>query len=283
MGAFSNKTVALIGCGALGSRLAPILRQQGAIVHGFRRNASQLPDGIIAHAMDVHQPSSLGALKANAWDYVVISLSPDAFTSEAYQQTYVQGLKNILASLNTARLECLLWISSTSVYAQDDDSWVDELSPTEPESFSGPAQLAAEQLLNPWPQASIIRVAGIYRSERYRLAERVQQGLISATIEPDSYSNRIHLDDCVGVIAHLFRYSQTHALEKCYLACDHEPVRYSVLLNWLAEQLGVPLNDGKPSAIARASSKRCSNQRLLNTGYDFLHPDFRSGLKRLFE
>ena len=271
--------VALIGCGDIGGRLAKLLVDQGAEVHGFRRNAEALPDFIHAHSLDVQDVSRLQALTDIAFDYVVITLTPDRFSEDTYQQTYVQGLANILACLNRSRLQRLFWASSTSVYAQNDDSWVDELSPTQPASFSGRMQLQAEALLADMAQATVLRFSGIYREGKYRLLERIKQGEISQTITPDPYSNRIHVDDCAGALAHLIlRSEQGLPVDALYIASDCLPVRYSDLVTWLAEKSGFALNKAGVSAIGRAGSKRCSNQRLLASGYRFLYPDYQHGL-----
>lgn len=276
----SGKHIALIGCGDIGCRLAALLNNDGAAVHGFRRNAAALPQGITAHAMDVCDAASLQVLADTAFDYVVITLSPDRFSEETYRQTYVGGLTNILSMLNRSRLRRLFWVSSTSVYHQNDDSWVDEASATEPQSFSGRMQLAAEQLLAAIPQACIVRFAGIYRDGSYRLLERMKAGELGAAVSPDPYSNRIHVDDCAGILAHLIRRdAQGLPLERVYVGSDCEPVRYSVLVHWLAQQAGLALKPEGTMAIARAGSKRCSNRRVLDSGYQFRYPDFRQGLQ----
>lgn len=279
-----NQTIALIGCGKIGVRLAKHLHAQGAIVHGFRRNTANLPSFIHAHSLDIQQPHSLNTLKNTAFSYVVITLSPDAFTEESYQRTYVDGLKNILAALNTSQLKHIFWTSSSSVYAQNDDSWVDENSPTEPSSFSGQAQLQAEQLLADIPNSTIVRFSGIYNSERYRLLDKVRAGEIKRNIAPDSFSNRIHVEDCAAIFAHLIALltKQQH-IAPVYLASDCQSVRYSELVSWLAEKSQVTLDDEGESHISKVGSKRCSNKRLLETGYQFIYPNYQSGLLPLLQ
>lgn len=276
----SGKRVALIGCGDIGGRLAKLLLARGAEVHGFRRNAAALPDYVHAHSVDVQDIASLRVLTDIAFDFVVITLTPDRFSEETYRQTYVQGLANILACLNRSRLQRLLWASSTSVYAQNDDSWVDESSITAPSSFSGRMQLQAEALLADVPQATVVRFSGIYRDSQYRLLERIKRGEISQTIQPDPYSNRIHVDDCAGALAHLIgRSAQALPVEALYLASDCLPVRYSDLLYWLAEQSGFTLEKEGVSEVGKAGSKRCNNQRLLDSGYQFIYADYKQGLQ----
>lgn len=277
-----GKTVALIGCGRLGLLLAPQLQRQGATVTAFRRNISQLPSDLTAQNLDIHQADSLVQLAEQQFDYIVITLTPDAFTEEAYQKTYVQGLINILSAIKNCTPERLLWVSSTGVYHQNQDEWVDENSPTLPQRFSGQALLAAEELLNGLDFATIVRFSGIYRSESYRLFDQLNRGELCHQIEPDSFSNRIHQDDCAGILLHLLQLSaQGKLLEKIYLASDCEPVRYSELVQWLSLRAGKSLNKIGSSNLSKVGSKRCSNQRLLDSGYRFIYPSFREGLTEL--
>lgn len=273
-----GQRIALIGCGDIGIRLASLLDE--ADVHAMRRNTASLPQGLTAYSMDVTKPETLDVLRNTAFDYVVITLTPDRFSEETYQETYVNGLANILKALNTTKLKRLFWVSSTSVYGQDDDSWVDEQSPLQPKNFSGRMQLAAENLLAEISNATIVRFAGIYRSGTYRLLERIKDGELGDTIVPDPFSNRIHVDDCAGVMAHLIkRDNEGLGIERIYVASDNFPVRYSELLNWLAIESGYALQKGMVSEIARAGSKRCINKKLLESGYQFIYPDFKAGLQ----
>ena len=114
-----------------------------------------------------------------------------------------------------------------------------------------------------------MRFAGIYGPGRTRLVERVRAG------DPCSaaYTNRIHRDDCAGVLRHLLRLERPLPL---YLAADREPATQCAVMTWMAERLGLPA----PS-IADAGDgslgKRCRNARLVSSGYEFEYPSFREG------
>ena len=70
-------------------------------------------------------------------------------------------------------------------------------------------------------------------------------------------------------------------LEDCYLASDCEPVRLDEVVAWVREQL--PCAKPGPDARkgGRAGSKRCDNQRLLDSGFRFRYPDFRVGYQEM--
>ena len=101
---------------------------------------------------------------------------------------------------------------------------------------------------------------------------------------PVLYTNRIHRDDCVGFLAHLVqRQERSESVEPCYLAVDNEPVPMWDVKQWLAVQLGVDpqqLSDGERN---RRNSKRCSNKRMLATGYQLQYPNYQSGYSEVVQ
>jgi NAD dependent epimerase/dehydratase family enzyme len=54
---------------------------------------------------------------------------------------------------------------------------------------------------------------------------------------------------------------------------------------WLAQELGLDSEHLKieSSASTIRASKRCSNQRLLDSGYQFLYPTFKEGYKMVLK
>lgn len=75
----------------------------------------------------------------------------------------------------------------------------------------------------------------------------------------------------------------TH-LERIYLGVDHEPTDRRVVAEWLVSRLGAESRrktDG-PSGRAR-TNKRCSNARLVASGYEFRYPTFREGFATVLE
>ncbi|MCR8923780.1 NAD-dependent epimerase/dehydratase family protein [Dasania sp. GY-MA-18] len=264
----------IVGCGDIGIKLAESLPETVS-VYGLRRDIGALPAGIIGLQADVTQPDSLSALADIAFDAVVISLTPGESSDERYQQVYVQGTSNLLSALNAKSLQRLIFVSSTSVYGQSDDSWVDEHSPTQPSRYSGRRLLEAEQVCLAFGQqqgiaSSIVRFAGIYGPGRLRLVRDVLAGKAS----PPRYSNRIHRDDCAGFLSHLLQLPLAQ-LQPCYVGVDDMPVRLTEVKAWLAKQL-----QREPLAAAQTATggaKRCSNQRMKQSGYHLIYSNYQQG------
>lgn len=175
-----------------------------------------------------------------------------------------------------APLRRLVYVSSTAVYAQDDGSWVDETSPTTPSHFSGQRLREGEDLaLAAGVSAAVLRLAGIYGPGRSRLIDEVRSGAAVVGDGPPMWTNRIHRDDCAGAIAHLLALP---APAPIWLGVDHEPADRGLVLDWLADRLGVPRPRRVPGATrGRGGNKRCDGGRLRAAGYVFRYPTFRDG------
>jgi hypothetical protein len=94
------------------------------------------------------------------------------------------------------------------------------------------------------------------------------------------YTNRIHRDDCAGILQFLVgRRLRGEFLAPLYLGVDSEPAPMWEVRHWIAAELGVALDDaaGDAQGGRAPGSKRCSNRRLLEAGYAFRYPDFRAG------
>jgi nucleoside-diphosphate-sugar epimerase len=273
-----DKKVLIVGCGDIGIALGLKLIAAGNEVWGLLRS-KKLPLPLNTIRADVTQVNSLYPIESLSLDYVVVTLTPGEFNDEAYQRIFVRGLSNLLEALQSQpTIKRLFFVSSTSVYHQNDSAWVDEESAVAPTSFSGKRLLEAEQLLaSSSLNYTVIRFAGIYGPGRRRLIDQVKakQGCSQF---PELYTNRIHRDDCVGFLAHLLSLdSEGKILDPCYLGVDSEPVTMWQLKRWLAQQVDIVPDDLEQTAITRRSSKRCSNRRLLATGYVLQYDSYRLG------
>lgn len=279
--------ILFVGCGELGSAVGNQLAAAGHQCFGLRRQCNQLPDAFQAVPADVTRAETLQHLPP-ALDYLVYTLTPAGFDPQSYRQAYVQGLDNIITALQQQgqQLRRLLYVSSSAVYHQHQGEWVDENSDTEPSGFSGQAMLAAEQLLQagPYPGTSV-RFSGIYGPGRERLIDWARQG-VSCPRTPPHYSNRIHRDDCVGVLKHLLELDMRgQPLDSIYLASDPNPASFADILDWLRQQTGIGHADPQQAITKRlrAGNKRCCSQRLLDSGYRFKYPDYRAGFKAMLD
>jgi len=269
--------VLIAGCGDIGSRLGSQLSDAGHQVYGIRRNTDLLPEGIHPIAADLHQdnldlPTDL--------DYVFYMASAGKYNDFAYYQAYVAGMKNLLNALAGQSIKRLFFTSSTSVFSQSEGEWVTEDSPAEEHNFSSKRILEGEQLaLNARFPATVVRFGGIYGPGRTHIIDQVMKG--KAQCMEDVYSNRIHTDDCVGVLSHLMHLDNPDSL---YIGVDNQPTLSCEVYEWLAEQLSVgTIEHAEPTENSRLmrSNKRLSNARLRASGYQFIYPTYQEGYASL--
>lgn len=274
------KKVLILGCGDLGSRLAQHLNPELFQVTGLRRTYTPDNNHLRYLSCDVTDQAALGNVVAAGVDIVVITMTPAERSDSGYQQAYVQTNEVLLRALRDEKQspELIVFVSSTAVYAQDDGSLVDETSSTHPESFSGKRLLEAENVLRDSEFAHVIlRFSGIYGPGRRRLIEQVKQGKASPSA---SYTNRIHIEDGAGFIAHLI--NDTGSPASTYIVTDSTPTPMAEVTGWIAAHLGIK-DFYSPEAVNERGNKRLSNARMLSTGYQLRYPDFRAGYAELLQ
>ena len=276
--------VLIAGCGYVGAALAAELAAAGHRVWGLRRRPVSIAPGVETLAADLSDPASLRDLPGDL-DSAVYAASADAYEPDAYRRAYVDGPANLAAALAASGgRPRLVLVSSTGVYGRDDGAWVDETSPAEPRGFSGEILLEGERRAAAGPLPVVVaRLAGIYGPRRALFVEALRRGEAAREPAPARPINLIHRDDCVGVLRHLLELEAPAAL---YLGVDSEPVPRDELLDWLAARLGVPPPgeaSGAPAVRRARGSKRCSNARLLGSGYRMRRPTYREGYADLLD
>lgn len=274
--------ILLAGSGDLAQRIPPKLSDQHQYF-GLKRQPINLSNGITPLVGDLTDVACLDRIFREDFDVVVATLTPDSATEEGYQKAYVDSAAALSRAINNAdhKPKLVIWVSSTSVYGQSSGSWVDEDSPANSTTFSGRALLHAEQhIFGLSCTTVVVRFSGIYGPGRTRMLDQVLAG-VGRLDQPEQWSNRIHSEDCAGIIAHLITMNEQQVpLSKLYLATDCEPVTQHELRGWLAARLNVSLVE--EHATPR-SARRCSNKKLLDSGYKFIFPTYREGYLALIE
>lgn len=281
--------VLIAGCGYVGRALGVRLAAEGAEVWGLKRSrtAADPESGIQPIAADLTDLSTLGNLPGDLDGvvYAASAASAGGSTPEAYEAAYVRGLDNLLAVLVSQKTapRRLIFVSSTAVYGDRQGTWIDEESPAEPDHFSGRLLLEAERIALGGPASAVaLRLGGIYGPGRERLIREVAEGRATRPAVP-LFTNRIHRDDAAGAIAHLLALPKP---ERIYLGVDCEPADLGAIYAWIAARLDLPepaISAAPGEGRLARGSKRCSNARLIGSGYRFLYPTFREGYGELMD
>lgn len=251
-----------------------LLLASGQRVLGLRRRAGGLPSGI--KPLEVDLAAAVPSLPAV--DQMVFCAAPDAGDAAAYRRVYETGWGNLLSALAAARKppRRVLLVTSTRPYAQRDGEWVNEDSPATPHDAQSEALLQAEtRLRDSGLPGLVLRPAGLYGAGEGLLLRTLREGRASVPSGPSRWSNRMHRDDAARAIVHLLALAEPAPL---YLGVDGEPTDHAALLRELADWIGAPapVSTGAPVA---GPNRRCSNARLLASGFRFVYPTWREGYR----
>jgi len=260
------------GCGDLGVRLAG--RMHGWRIAGLRRRPAELPGHIEPLAGDLSRDDGLSGV-ARDWDALVYTATPGQRTEAGYRRIYVEALARLLERVRAGRV---IFVSSTAVYGQRHGEWVDEQSLTAPGAFNGRVLLEAEAIARA-AGAIVVRFSGIYGPGRDFLLRKVRAGGVRCRREPPIWTNRIHAEDCAGVLAHLLSLQHPAAL---YVASDAGPAPRFEVLDWLAQRLGAPRPEDDPQDQS-GQGKRVSARALFDSGLRLDYPDYQSGYEEIIE
>ncbi len=283
----------ILGCGAVGTRLGARLVARGMTVTAVRRDPAGLPISFDGRCADLVSGEGLEALPWEA-DLVFYCAAADDFSDESYRRTYVEGVAQTVRRVERASTasgrppRLIVFTSSTAVWGRTDGAWVNEETAPDAIEFSGRRLLQAEQILfSTTLPTCVVRLAGIYGKGPGRLVESVRDSSATRLDGPEHYGNRIHVDDCAGVLEHLTTLTDARGV---WIGADDDPADLRELADWLAHRLGVPpprritpsaTPDGAYGARRARTNKRCSNHKLRASGYSLLYPTFREGYAAL--
>jgi len=269
--------IMVMGCGDVGMGLANRLVANGHEVKGVRRTLQTQPSAIDFIQADVTKAEQVEALDLNV-DCIVYILSPKGRDIAAYKAVFEIGVDHLLNTLKRQQAAMpIMFISSTRVYAQQQGEWVNENSPTEPADERGQILLQAEAKFLAFNElTTVIRFSGIYGRSNFFINQLKKGAEIQK--EPPYYTNRIHREDCIGVLEFLIiKQLSGERLDRIYIASDHDPAEKWDVANHITNKLGLA-----PCAALMLSNnadrnKRIESRQLTEAGYQFKYETYKQG------
>ena len=121
----------------------------------------------------------------------------------ASSESFVKKIQNLISYIEKSSVEKVVFISSTSVYP-DDNSVVTETTKPNPETESGKQLLESENLLqnNSNFKTTVIRFGGLIGENRHPIHFLSGRKDIE---NPDAPINLIHQTDCIGIIESIIK------------------------------------------------------------------------------
>jgi nucleoside-diphosphate-sugar epimerase len=271
------KSVLIAGCGFVGLPLARNFASSGWVTYALTATASSTAnlraEQFRAFGLDITEKTSFRHLPVRTFDVVIHCASSGRGDARNYAAVFFAGTRNL-----TSYLECgrFIFCSSTSVYAQIDGSWVDELSAADPERETGQILRKTEDLVL-GSGGAVARFAGLYGPDRCAPLQKLLDG--RATIEGDGtrVMNILHHLDAAGAIQYLAETGPSGLFN----VVDNEPVTQIDWYRYVCQSLNKTLPPVGPRDLNRKrgwTSKRVSNRKLRSLGWNPIYPTFKEGL-----
>lgn len=216
--------ISIIGCGWLGLSLGKHWVAQKHIVYGTSTNPIKLQAinqaGIMGEILILPKDNKITSDNSNIWlsDIFVIAVPPKV--KSLGTQNHIDQITNVLSLIQNKNAK-IIYISSTSVYANDNTTKTEE-SPVEPQN----ALVLAENLIKKSGFIySILRCGGLMGYDRY--AGKYYAG---KTIELDNCGvNYVHQNDVIAIIDLIVTQNiYNHTFNVC--APEH-PLRQQVIIS----------------------------------------------------
>jgi nucleoside-diphosphate-sugar epimerase len=262
--------ISILGCGWLGFHLAKSFIEKGFSVNGSTTSESKLSIlenfKINAFLISVNENEIIGNFEGflENSEILIIDIPPKLRGNAT--ENFVSKIKNTIPFLEKSTVKKVIFVSSTSVYA-DDNSVVTENTIPKPETESGKQLLEVEKLLleNRNFETTIIRFGGLIGADRNPI--KMISGKTNIP-NPDAPINLIHQEDCIGIIHKII---ETNSFNEIFNAvAPFHPIRKEYYSH-KAEENGLenPEFDVSKSSFGKTIS---CEKIIKNLNYFFLKP-----------
>lgn len=201
------KQISILGCGWLGLPLAKSLIEKGFSVKGsttsFEKISILKDNGIDAFQIEIGESEIKGEINSFLENSEILIIDIPPKLRGASSENFVKKIQNLISFIEKSAVEKVIFISSTSVYS-DDNSIVKEDTKPNPDTESGKQLLEAENLLqsNPDFKTTVIRFGGLIGEERHPIHFLAGKQNIE---NPDAPINLIHQKDCIRIIESIIK------------------------------------------------------------------------------
>ncbi len=198
-----KETIAILGCGWLGYPLAKILLADGYIVKGSTTSEEKLPllsaEGIQGYKIQLTEEKSTGEIRSFLKKATILIVCIPPGFRKAPRESFVKKIEAILPDIEKSNIEHVLYISSTSVYADTENFQEIRQKGILNTSESAKELITVENIFleNKNFSTTVSRLSGLFGADRhpiYYLAGKT--GIKNA----EAPINLVHQDDVIAVI-----------------------------------------------------------------------------------
>ncbi len=198
------KQVSILGCGWLGLPLAAALIENKFVVKGTTTTQDKLillaKTGVSPYLITIDENKINGDFSQFLKDSNILIINIPPKLRGKTKKNFVAKIKNIIPLISQSTIENVLFVSSTSVYADDDKLLeITENSVPKPNTESGKQLLEVENLLlkNENFKTTIVRFGGLIGPNRNPIKSLAGRENLE---NPDGPVNLIHQEDCINII-----------------------------------------------------------------------------------
>lgn len=222
---FSIRSVSILGCGWYGMPLAQRLVRAGFQVKGSTTREEKLEVldriGIEGYLLNFNPNLQTKKNVTSFFDTDALVLNiPPGLRGESSTSKYLLTIDNLLPHILSSPIQFVIFISSTSVYANlnkilyEDDAGQGDIP------INGKALLSAESIFMKRDEfnTSILRFGGLYGPNRHPVKYFSDKTNIP---DPDIPTNLVHLEDCIRLTERVIRRKATGQIFN--VVCDEHP------------------------------------------------------------
>lgn len=194
--------ISILGCGWLGLPLAKALLEKGFLINGSTTSEEKIlilkNKGINPFLIRLESQNVVGEMAhfLDGSTTLIIDIPPKLRGDS--KEDFIGKIQNLIPHLENSTLKNVLFISSTSVYGEN-NTIINEETPTNPDTEGGRQLVKAEALLqkNGHFKTTILRFGGLIDEDRNPVKFLSGRENIE---NPEAPINLIHQEDCIGII-----------------------------------------------------------------------------------
>ena len=196
------KQISILGCGWLGMPLAKLLLEKGFSVNGSTTSLEKISalesNGIQPFQIELSETEIKGEIDSFLKNSEILIIDIPPKLRSISSENFIKKIQNLVPFIEKAKIEKIIFISSTSVYG-DYNSVVTEATKPNPDSESGKQLLETETVLqsNTNFKTTVIRFGGLIGEDRHPIHFLAGRKNIE---NPEAAINLIHQKDCIGII-----------------------------------------------------------------------------------
>lgn len=264
------KQISILGCGWLGLPLAKALIENGFRVNGSTTSQAKISilKQVLIHPflIRLEEDKTAGEIHSflNNSSVLIIDIPPKLRGNST--ESFTAKIQTLIPFIEESSVEKVIFVSSTSVYADDNYEVTEETQP-HPETESGKQLLEVEFLLqkNSHFQTTVVRFGGLIGEDRHPVHFLSGRKNLE---NPDASINLIHQKDCIGILLKIIERECWN--ETFNAVAPHHPTRKNYYLQKAAE-LGLPLPEFNQNPSS--SGKIIRSEKLEKIlGYQFQIP-----------